>query len=143
MYSLYPYIGIKKPVSLSLSIVLGTNPYQWFSRLTHSNVLYVGNLPRNVTEEDIILLFSKCGIVIRVVLGFNRQKENAQCGFGFIQFSSHAEASFAMTCLNGTKFKGNIIRCDWDSGEGILIDRKFGRATDGNQRRDCRNNPEQ
>lgn len=112
-----------------------SSPKEWFTSLAKSNTLYVGNLPFDITEEEISEHFGRCGNIMRLVVGLN-QKERSSCGFAFIQYANHHQASFAHTVLNGSFLSDRIIRCDWDSGKGIMADRKFGRGVTGMQRRD-------
>ncbi len=67
--------------------------------------LYVGNLSYSATKNDLEQLFSKHGEVKDVNLIEGR-------GFGFVEMSSVAEAEKAKQALDGTDFKGRILRVD-------------------------------
>lgn len=51
--------------------------------LKDSTTVYVGNLDFSTTEDRIQDLFSRCGVVQRVVMGLNRF-DLTQCGFCFV-----------------------------------------------------------
>lgn len=126
-------------------------PEEWFGKLLESSTLYIGNLNFYVTEDQVQMktwyqivlrsqiydMFSVCGVITKVIVGLNSQKRQP-CGFCFIQFTSHEEASIAHTMLNGSILDERIIRCDWDTGHGITADRKYGRGSLGGQIRDER-----
>eukprot|EP01054_Gregarina_sp_Poly1_P009586 Gregarina_sp_Poly_1__9585@NODE_605_length_7202_cov_256_472039_g465_i0_p5_GENE_NODE_605_length_7202_cov_256_472039_g465_i0NODE_605_length_7202_cov_256_472039_g465_i0_p5_ORF_typecomplete_len136_score13_68RRM_1/PF00076_22/1_3e18RRM_5/PF13893_6/1_3e08RRM_8/PF11835_8/2e05RRM_7/PF16367_5/0_00074Nup35_RRM_2/PF14605_6/0_004RRM_Rrp7/PF17799_1/0_025RRM_occluded/PF16842_5/0_5PHM7_cyt/PF14703_6/1_5e03PHM7_cyt/PF14703_6/0_54_NODE_605_length_7202_cov_256_472039_g465_i038394246 len=111
------------------------SPEEWFGALIDSTTLYVGNLSFYVSEEQVYEIFSTCGNVTRVVIGLNRNRRQP-CGFCFVQFATHEEASYAHTLLNGSFCDERVVRCDWDTGKGISKDRKFGRGAHGGQVRD-------
>jgi len=67
--------------------------------------LYIGNLDYTTTDEDIKSLFSGYGEVKSVRLITDR-------GFGFVEMATQSEAENAKGALNGTKFKGRILKID-------------------------------
>ena len=111
---------------------LPVSEYQ--AQLCVSKTVYVGNLSFYTNEEQLYALFSLCGDVQRVIMGLDRALKRP-CGFCFVEFSSHAEAALAVTCLSGTLVDGRTVRVDWDPGfkEG----RQFGRGRNGMQKRDA------
>jgi RNA recognition motif-containing protein len=66
--------------------------------------LYVGNLPYEVTEEDLRELFAEFGPVegVRVVEGK---------GFGFVDIPEESAAA-AISAVNGRDFRGRVVRVD-------------------------------
>jgi RNA recognition motif-containing protein len=66
--------------------------------------LYVGNLPYEVTEDDLRNLFAEFGPVeaVRVIEGK---------GFGFVDLPEE-KASEAMSSVNGREFQGRVLRVD-------------------------------
>jgi nuclear cap-binding protein subunit 2 len=111
----------------------GLSRDEWFSRLQSSTTLYVGNLSFYTTEDQIYELFSRCAEVSKVVMGLNRFKKSP-CGFCFVEFASHADASIALSILNTTSVDDRIVRIDWDAG--VDEGRQFGRGQSGDQWRD-------
>jgi RNA recognition motif-containing protein len=70
--------------------------------------IFVGNLPSDVTEEELTAAFSPFGRVrsIRLV----QDVFTGACrGFGFIEMEGH-EARAAIAGLNGTDLRGNMLK---------------------------------
>ena len=65
--------------------------------------LYIGNLDYSVSREELEKLFSKYGKVEEIKLIEGK-------GFGFVEMSKQFEAEKAKGTLNGSDFKGRIIR---------------------------------
>lgn len=73
-----------------------------------NKTLYVGNLPFDVTEEQIHELFSQHGDVEAVRM-INDRDTGRYRGFSFVEMeASGAEA--AMSALDGTQFGGRTLR---------------------------------
>ena len=70
--------------------------------------IYVGNLPKTTTEEEVRNIFEKHGEVTDVKL-IKDQYSGELRGFGFIQMSSKSDAQTAIQEVNGTELKGNIL----------------------------------
>ena len=73
------------------------------------NNILVGNLMPNVTEQDIRSVFEKYGTVERFKMMADRWTGLPR-GFGFVQMKGDAEAEQAITALNGTDFKGKVLK---------------------------------
>jgi RNA recognition motif-containing protein len=71
--------------------------------------LYVGNLPYNVTEEELRVLFSEYGKVSSVSLIMDKFSGKSK-GFGFVEMLDNSEADKAIKALNETAFKGRNIK---------------------------------
>ena len=69
--------------------------------------IYIGNLPFNVSEEQVRDLFSREGTVHSVKLIHNREM-GKPCGFGFVKME-HNEAISAIRAFNGTQFGGRTL----------------------------------
>jgi RNA recognition motif-containing protein len=67
--------------------------------------LYVGNFSYFLTKEDLRNLFSSYGEIKDVNLIEGK-------GFGFVEMSNPAEAEKAKAALNGSEFKGRILKVD-------------------------------
>ena len=85
--------------------------------------LYVGNLPYSVTEQSIQSAFSNHGTVESVDLITDRDSGQSK-GFGFVEMRTSAEASAAISELNGTMMEGRAIKVN----EAKPQDRKGGRG---------------
>ncbi len=69
--------------------------------------IYIGNLPFNVSEEQVRDLFSREGTVHPVKLINNRETGKPR-GFGFVKME-HNEAISAIRAFNGTEFGGRTL----------------------------------
>ncbi|CAH2350224.1 nuclear cap-binding protein subunit 2 [[Candida] railenensis] len=98
-----------------------------------SKTIYVGNLAKHTTEEQIHELFSKCGSIYRIIMGLDRVKLRP-CGFCFVIYNSKESSWNSMKYLNGTKLDDQLLEIDLDPGfkEG----RQFGRGFSGGQAKD-------
>lgn len=67
--------------------------------------LYVGNFSYFVTKEDLGNLFTVHGEIMDVKVIEGK-------GFGFVEMSSPEGAEKAKAALNGTEYKGRILRVD-------------------------------
>jgi len=65
--------------------------------------LYVGNLPFNASEEDLMKLFSEVGQVLSVKIVVDQYSGRSR-GFGFVEMSSQADAEKAISTLNEKLF---------------------------------------
>ncbi|KAJ4461985.1 putative RNA-binding protein BRN1 [Paratrimastix pyriformis] len=67
--------------------------------------LFVGQLPRTMTEDALKELFSPYGSILEVAI--LRSPHNESKGCGFVRFSSREEADAAIAALNQTRLEGN------------------------------------
>jgi RNA recognition motif-containing protein len=70
--------------------------------------LYVGNLSFNTTELDLRELLGQSGNVVDAKLVMDRDTGRPR-GFGFVEMSTDAEASAAISNLNGREFQGRAL----------------------------------
>jgi len=70
--------------------------------------LYVGNLSREVTEEDLRASFEEFGKLESVTIIKDKYSGQSK-GFGFIEMSSKAEGQAAIDGLNGKDLKGKTL----------------------------------
>ncbi|MCB1748284.1 MAG: RNA-binding protein [Gammaproteobacteria bacterium] len=71
--------------------------------------LYVGNLPYNVTENDLSSAFGAFGSVDRVSLITDKFSGQSK-GFAFVEMSNNSEADAAIKGLNDTSMGGRNIK---------------------------------
>jgi len=70
-----------------------------------------GSLPYELTEGDILIIFSQYGIPVHLKLV--RDKETGKSkGFGYLKYEDQRSTVLAVDNLNGTKILGRIIRVD-------------------------------
>lgn len=70
--------------------------------------IYVGNLPHNVTEEDLKSAFGEYGRISSAKI-IKDMTTGEPKGFGFIDMPSQTEALTAIKSLNGVDLKGRTI----------------------------------
>lgn len=70
--------------------------------------IFVGNLSRDVTEEDLRNEFGAYGAVERVTV-LKDKFTGAPRGFGFVEMEAKAEAQAAINGLNGKDLKGRAL----------------------------------
>lgn len=71
--------------------------------------IYVGNLPYQVTQEDLSSIFAEYGTVKRVQLPTDRETGRPR-GFGFVEMSTDAEEDAAIEALDGAEWMGRDLR---------------------------------
>ncbi|MBA7685917.1 hypothetical protein ES703_94348 [subsurface metagenome] len=71
--------------------------------------IYVGNLPYNVTEEELREAFSEFGEVSSVNVITDKYSGQAK-GFGFVEMEKNSEAEEAIKALNESSLKGRNIK---------------------------------
>lgn len=70
--------------------------------------LYVGGLPYQTNENDLINLFEQIGPVSTVIVITDRETGRSK-GFGFVDMESAEDAQSAIGQLNGTALGGRTI----------------------------------
>jgi RNA recognition motif-containing protein len=95
--------------------------------------IYVGNLPFDVTEEQVNTLFTAHGEVDSVSLISDRDTGRMK-GFGFVEMRDSAASNAAISALNGTDLNGRTITVN----EARPKADRGGRSNDGGGRGDDR-----
>jgi len=70
--------------------------------------LYVGNLPHEMTEEQLQTLFSEAGYVASAKIITDRHTGQPR-GFGFVEMESKVEGQKAISMLNGRSVDGRPL----------------------------------
>lgn len=71
--------------------------------------IYVGNLPREATEEDLRQAFEAFGQVTTIKIITDKFTGDPR-GFGFVEMSNSTEAQAAISGLDGKDLKGRALR---------------------------------
>lgn len=71
--------------------------------------IYVGNLPYNITEDELRDAFSAYGKVTRAAIVIDRETNRSK-GFGFVEMSNKDEAEAAINALNESDLKGRNVK---------------------------------
>jgi len=69
--------------------------------------LYVGNLPYNISDDQLQAMFEKFGTPDSAKVIMDRDSGQSK-GFGFVEFSNSEQARQALS-LNGTEFGGRSL----------------------------------
>ena len=70
--------------------------------------LFIGNLPYNVTSEDLERTFSEAGTVTSARVITDRETGQSR-GFGFVEMGSAADGQKAITMWNGQDLNGRAL----------------------------------
>ncbi|HCV20602.1 MAG: RNA-binding protein [Arenicellales bacterium] len=71
--------------------------------------IYVGNLPYNVTEDDLRALFAEFGDVSSAKLIIDRDTGQSK-GFGFVEMSDEGAGQKAIDDVNGREVSGRSLK---------------------------------
>ena len=71
--------------------------------------IYVGNLPYNLSEEELQNVFAEYGAIDKVTIIMDRETGQSK-GFGFIEMTNDEEAERAIEALNGAELKGRSMK---------------------------------
>ncbi|WP_013322521.1 RNA recognition motif domain-containing protein [Gloeothece verrucosa] len=71
--------------------------------------IYVGNLPYQVTQDDIKEVFGEYGTVKQVKLPIDRESGRVR-GFAFVDLDSDAEETKAIEALDGAEWMGRELK---------------------------------
>ena len=89
-----------------------------------SNVVFVGNIPYDISEEQLIKVFSEVGRVVDFRLVSDREQGKFK-GYGFCEYEDAETAASAVRNLNDVEVGGRPLRLDYadadpmqDNGRG-------------------------
>ncbi|OGP70503.1 MAG: RNA-binding protein [Deltaproteobacteria bacterium RBG_13_60_28] len=71
--------------------------------------LYVGNLPFQLTEEELNALFAEAGEVLSAKIITDRHTGQPR-GFGFVEMASKAEGEKAISLIDGRTVAGRALK---------------------------------
>ncbi|KZV91839.1 hypothetical protein EXIGLDRAFT_647834 [Exidia glandulosa HHB12029] len=83
----------------------------WHDQYKDSAYVYIGNLPRDLTEGDVITIMSQYGEVMDVNLPRDKQTGKLR-GFGFLMYEDQRSTILAVDNLNGAQVLDRTIRVD-------------------------------
>ena len=73
--------------------------------------LFIGNLPYDVTEEEVLEIFSKFGEVVNTNLVVDHFSGRPK-GFAFVEMSTRSDGHRAMETLNKQEYKNRQLVCN-------------------------------
>lgn len=77
-----------------------------------SKAVFIGNIPFNLSEEQIVAILEQVGKVVKFRLMTNPDTGKPK-GFGFADYATADEAASAVRNLNDYEVQGRKIRVDW------------------------------
>ncbi|KAF8505872.1 hypothetical protein F5888DRAFT_1798832 [Russula emetica] len=90
---------------------LGVGSASWHDEYKDSAYIFIGGLPYDLTEGDVITIFSQYGEVVDVNLP--RDKETGKTkGFGFLMYEDQRSTILAVDNLNGANVLDRTLRVD-------------------------------
>lgn len=101
-----------------------TSPSVTMSKRGGSNVVFVGNIPYDISEEQLVKVFSEVGRVVDFRLVSDREQGKFK-GYGFCEYEDAETAASAVRNLNDVEVGGRPLRLDYadadpmqDNGRG-------------------------
>jgi cold-inducible RNA-binding protein len=73
--------------------------------------VYVGNLSKDTTQEELNSLFAQAGDVMAVDIIMDRRRGESK-GFGFVTMSAQSEADKAVSMFNSYSLDNHQLRVD-------------------------------
>jgi len=106
-----PMTNIKNITKLSEQEISRNLKTSWHDEYKGSAWVFFGGLPYDLTEGDIIAIFSQYGEVVNINL--IRDKDTGkQKGYGFLCYEDQRSTVLAVDNFNGIKILGRTIRVD-------------------------------
>ncbi|KAK0541515.1 RNA-binding protein Cwf29 [Tilletia horrida] len=98
-------------VELENALRSGATGASWHDEYKDSAYIFVGGLPQELTEGDVITIFSQFGEVMDI--NMPREKDTGKRrGFGFLMYEDQRSTVLAVDNLNGADILGRTIRVD-------------------------------
>uniref|UniRef100_A0A914KZE2 RRM domain-containing protein n=1 Tax=Meloidogyne incognita TaxID=6306 RepID=A0A914KZE2_MELIC len=98
----------ERELKLGISGDLGKS---WHQKYKNSAWIYVGNLPYDLNEGDILAVFSQYGEIVNVNL-VRDWKSGKSKGFCFVCYQDQRSTVLAVDNFNGIKLLGRVIQVD-------------------------------
>ncbi|XP_063982000.1 RNA-binding motif protein, X-linked 2-like [Diachasmimorpha longicaudata] len=106
-----PLTNVKNIKKLGEQELLGDHKTSWHDQYRESAWIFVGGLPYDLSEGDVITIFSQYGELVNINL--IRDKDSGKSkGYGFLCYEDQRSTILAVDNLNGIKILGRTIRVD-------------------------------
>ena len=83
----------------------------WHDHYKHSAYIYAGGLPYQLTEGDILAVFSQYGEIVDVNLVRDPKTKKSK-GFAFLAYEDQRSTVLAVDNLSGSRVAGRVIRVE-------------------------------
>ncbi|KAK0086338.1 hypothetical protein PV325_003345 [Microctonus aethiopoides] len=118
-----PLTNVKNITKLGEQELLYDRKTSWHDEYKNSAWIFIGGLPYDLTEGDVITIFSQYGEPVNINL--IRDKDTGkQKGYGFLCYEDQRSTILAVDNLNGIKILGRTIRVDHVSDYKVPKDSK-------------------
>ncbi|XP_055679706.1 RNA-binding motif protein, X-linked 2-like [Lutzomyia longipalpis] len=104
-----PLTNMKNVLKLSENDLKGGS--SWHDQYRNSAWIFVGGLPYDLTEGDVIAVFSQYGEIVNINL-VRDKVTGKQKGFCFLCYEDQRSTILAVDNLNGIKLLGKTLRVD-------------------------------
>ncbi|GAB0096733.1 RNA-binding motif protein, X-linked 2 [Sergentomyia squamirostris] len=106
-----PLTNMKNVLKLSEQELKRETKSSWHDQYRNSAWIFVGGLPYELTEGDVIAVFSQYGEIVNINL-VRDKNTGKQKGFCFICFEDQRSTVLTVDNLNGIKLLGKTLRVD-------------------------------
>ncbi|XP_049869987.1 RNA-binding motif protein, X-linked 2 [Pectinophora gossypiella] len=106
-----PMTNVKNVLKLSERELTGNSKNSWHDQYKDSAWIFVGGLPYDLTEGDIICVFSQYGEIVNINLVRDKATGKSK-GYAFICYEDQRSTILAVDNLNGIKILGRTLRVD-------------------------------
>ncbi|XP_012267701.1 RNA-binding motif protein, X-linked 2 [Athalia rosae] len=106
-----PLTNVKNITKLAEQELTRPSKSSWHDKYKDSAWIFVGGLPYDLTEGDVITVFSQYGEIVNINLVRDKDTGKPK-GYGFICYEDQRSTILAVDNLNGTKVLGRILRVD-------------------------------
>lgn len=83
----------------------------WHDRFKHSAYVYLGGLPFELTEGDVLAVCSQYGEIVDIHLVKDKRTKKSR-GFAFVAYEDQRSTVLAVDNLSGSRIGGRIIRVE-------------------------------
>lgn len=83
----------------------------WHNEHNDQAYIFIGGLNTELTEADILTVFSQYGVPVDIFLVRNRDTGESK-GFGYLKYEDQRSTILAIDNLNGSKIAGRVIKVD-------------------------------
>eukprot|EP00658_Telonema_sp_P-2_P036083 TRINITY_DN2615_c0_g1_i11.p1 TRINITY_DN2615_c0_g1~~TRINITY_DN2615_c0_g1_i11.p1 ORF type:complete len:313 (+),score=64.63 TRINITY_DN2615_c0_g1_i11:155-1093(+) len=92
-------------------MALGSTDASWHDAYKDSAYIFAGNMPYELSEGDVITIFSQYGQVTDINL-IRDEETGKSKGYAFLKYYNQKSTVLAVDNFNGTKILGRVIRVD-------------------------------
>ena len=123
-----PMTNVKNVLKLSERELHSNMKTSWHDQYKHSAWLFIGGLPFDLTEGDVICVFSQYGEVVNLNLVRDKGTGKSR-GFCFLCYEDQRSTNLAVDNFNGIKLLNRTIRVDHCEGYKAPKDDKMDEET--------------